>query len=165
MDHFVVKSVLFCFKCQLCSVSFQYFLCVKNLIFFPYRSLNVFEVMQVKCFVSCVLPVLIVALYTMSLLIHLFCSGHACLFLQLQFSGLMSCGWLFLIMRVLWLVIIDLTLLMQHAYLLYTKQQLIQATHRTESTTLVGLQTHLKSDTGIMLNLSLTKNIQTKRNF
>ena len=62
---------------------------------------------------SCVLPVLIVALYTMSLLMHLFCSGHACLFLQLQFSALMSCGWLFLIMPVLWLVIIDLTLLMQ----------------------------------------------------
>ena len=62
---------------------------------------------------SCVLPVGIVALYTMSLLMHLFCNGHACLFLQLQFSSLMSCGWLFLIMRVLWLVIIDLTLLMQ----------------------------------------------------
>ena len=61
----------------------------------------------------CVLPVLIVALYTMSLLMHLFCNWHACLFLQLQFSALMSCGWLFLIMRVLWLVIIDLTLLMQ----------------------------------------------------
>ena len=48
---------------------------------------------------SCVLPVKIVALYTMSLLMHLFCNGHACLFLQLQFSALMSCGWLFLIMR------------------------------------------------------------------
>ena len=33
------------------------------------------------------LPVLIVALYTMPLLMHLFCSGHACLFLQLQFSA------------------------------------------------------------------------------
>ena len=33
--------------------------------------------------------------------------------IQLQFSALMSCGWLFLIMRVLCLVIIDLTLLMQ----------------------------------------------------
>ena len=36
----------------------------------------------------------LVALYTMSLLMHLFCSGHACLFLQLQFSALMYCGWL-----------------------------------------------------------------------
>ena len=41
---------------------------------------------------------------------HLFCSGHACLFLQLQFSSLMSCGWLFLITRVLWLVIIGFNL-------------------------------------------------------
>ena len=46
--------------------------------------------MPMQCFVSCVLPVLIVALYTMSLLMHLFCSGHACLFLQLQFSAVIS---------------------------------------------------------------------------
>ena len=37
-------------------------------------------------------------------------NGHACLFLQLQFSALMSCGWLFLITRVLWLVIIGFNL-------------------------------------------------------
>ena len=49
----------------------------------------------------------------MSLLIHLLCSGHACLFLQLQLSVLMFCDWLLLIMRVLCLVIVDLTLLMQ----------------------------------------------------
>ena len=36
--------------------------------------------MPMQCFVSCVLPVLMVALYTMSLLMHLFCSGHAFLF-------------------------------------------------------------------------------------
>ena len=42
----------------------------------------------------------------------LFCSGYACFFLQLQLSALMFCDWLFLIMRVLWLVIINLTLLM-----------------------------------------------------
>ena len=35
------------------------------------------------------------AVYTMSLLMHLFYNGHACLFLQLQFPALMSCGWLF----------------------------------------------------------------------
>ena len=48
MDHFMVKSVLFCFKCQTCfesSVSFEHFLCVKDLIWLLYRSLNVFEVM------------------------------------------------------------------------------------------------------------------------
>ena len=35
IDHFMVKSVLFCFRCQMCfesSVSFEYFLCVKDLI-------------------------------------------------------------------------------------------------------------------------------------
>ena len=57
------------------------------------------------------LSVLTVALYTMSLLMQLFCSGHACVFLQLQLSVPMFCDWLFLNMRVLWLVIIDLTLL------------------------------------------------------
>ena len=60
---------------------------------------------------SCVLPVKIIALYTMSLLMHLFCNGHACLFLQLQFSALMSCGWLFLIMRVLTLTVFLLKIL------------------------------------------------------
>ena len=32
---------------------------------------------------------------------HLFCSGHVSLFLQLQLVVLVTCGWLFLIMRVL----------------------------------------------------------------
>ena len=49
---------------------------------------------------SCALFVLIVASYTMSLLMHLFCNGLACLFLQLQLPALMPCGWLFLIMRI-----------------------------------------------------------------
>ena len=72
------------------------------------RSLNVLDVMRLYFFLFRVhvFPALMVAWYTMSLLMHLFCSGHACVFLQL-------CGWLFLIMRVMWLVIVDLTLLMQ----------------------------------------------------
>ena len=48
------------------------------------RSLNVFDVMPMKCLVSFVLLVLMVALYTISLFIHLFCNGHASLFLQLR---------------------------------------------------------------------------------
>ena len=69
--------------------------------------------MPMYCFVSFAMLVLIVALYTMSLPMHLFCSGHASLILRLQLSALMACGWLFLIMRVLWFVIIDLTLFTQ----------------------------------------------------
>ena len=54
-----------------------------------------------------------VALYTTSLLMHLFCSGHVSLFLQLQLVVLVTCGWLFLIMRVLCFEIMFLTLFMQ----------------------------------------------------
>ena len=53
------------------------------------------EVVPMQCFVSCLLPVLRLALYTMSLLLHLSCSGHACMFIQLQLSVLMSGDWLF----------------------------------------------------------------------
>ena len=44
---------------------------------------------------------------------HLFCSGHVSLFLQLQLVVLVTCGWLFLIMRVLCFEIMFLTLFMQ----------------------------------------------------
>ena len=63
--------------------------------------------------VLCVAGIDCCFVYTMSLLMHLFCTGHPNLFLQLQFSTLISCGWLFLIICVVWPVIIDLTLLMQ----------------------------------------------------
>ena len=46
IDYFMVKSVLFCFRCQMSfesSVSFEYFLCVKDLIWPMYRSLIVFK--------------------------------------------------------------------------------------------------------------------------
>ena len=68
-----------------------------------------------QCLVSFVLLVVMVALYTMSSLMHLFSNRYASLFLQLQLSALMISGWVFLIMRVhvLSLVMIDLTLLMQ----------------------------------------------------
>ena len=84
----MVKSVLFCFRCQMCfesSVSFEYFLCVKDLIWFLYRSLNVLElVMPMQCLVSFALLVLMVALYTISLFMHLFCNGHAWKSTQIQ---------------------------------------------------------------------------------
>ena len=46
-------------------------------------------------------------------LMHLFCSGHVSLFLQLQLAVLMTCGWLFLIVCVLCFEIMFLTLFMQ----------------------------------------------------
>ena len=56
----------------------------------------------------------IYALYpTISLLMHLFCSGHVSLLLQLQLAVLMTCGWLFLDLCVLCFDIMVLTLFMQ----------------------------------------------------
>ena len=43
--------------------------------------------------VSFVLLVLMIALYAMSLFMHLVCNGHVSLFLQLQLSALMTCGY------------------------------------------------------------------------
>ena len=40
---------------------------------------------------------------------HLSCSGHVSLFLQLQLAVLVTCGWLFLIMRALCFEIMFLT--------------------------------------------------------
>ena len=59
---------------------------------------------------SFVLHVLMVALYTISLLMHLFCCGHVSLFLQLQLAVVVTCGWLFLIIRVLCFEIMFLTI-------------------------------------------------------
>ena len=58
---------------------------------------SLFKCVYVAFRVVCVVHVLIVALYTISLLMHLFCSGHVSLFLQLQLAVLVTCGWLFLI--------------------------------------------------------------------
>ncbi len=74
------------------------------------------------CLLSClcsvllvlfVLLVVIVALYTMSLIMHFLGARHVFLSLQVHGSMTSHCGLLLPVMRVLCLEIIDLTLFMQ----------------------------------------------------
>ncbi len=64
-DQVMSKSCLLSFSFQIyfeSSVSFEYFLWLKDLKWFLYRSLNVLAVMSMKCFMLFVLLVVTVAL-------------------------------------------------------------------------------------------------------
>ena len=90
----MVKSALFCFMPNV----FRKFRLVR--IFFVCERFDMIPVSLFECVCShanVVLCVLCVA-YKNYCFVY---NGHAILFLQLQFSALMSCGWVFLIMRVL----------------------------------------------------------------
>lgn len=79
-----MKYVLFCFKYETCfdsSVSFEYFLWMKHFIWFLYRCLNVC-LKSCLCALSFMSLLLIVALYAISLLKHLFHNRHTSSFLQ-----------------------------------------------------------------------------------